>query len=150
MIKVEKYPCELKRTISHPKKVLPRAMRAVATMGPRHPNQHWRPVQRGIESGMPRKRCVVSLVEGGPPRSVSASAPYAPDQMQGVATHASSSVSRGVDLSQPVQACFSVNQTGTKPTGPAAPRLQPERVGPSQYVHASRMNATAIAPPTYA
>jgi len=55
-----------------------------------------------------RKRCEVSLVEGGPPRSVSASAPYAPDQMQGVVTHASSSVSRGVDLSQPVQACFSV------------------------------------------
>ena len=89
-----------------------------------------------------------SLVEGAPRRRVTASAPYAPDQMQGDATHASSSVSRGVDLSQPVQACFSVTQTGTKPAGPAAPRLQPERVGPSQYVHASRMNATAIAPPT--
>ena len=92
----------------------------------------------------------LTLVEGAPRRRVTASAPYAPDQMQGDATHASSSVSRGVDLSQPVQACFSVNQTGTKPTGPAAPRLQPERVGPSQYVQASRMNATAMAPPTYA
>ena len=91
---------------------------------------------------------VLTLVEGAPRRRVTASAPYAPDQMQGDATHASSSVSRGVDLSQPVQACFSVTQTGTKPAGPAAPRLQPERVGPSQYVHASRMNATAIAPPT--
>lgn len=46
-----KYPCEL-WTISHPKKVLPRAMRAVATMGPRHPNQHWRPVQRGMPEAL--------------------------------------------------------------------------------------------------